>query len=106
MVAAGKADPRKAWPEYFAPPDSQAAFPSREADMSSFTWEKPTPESVASDLEAMMHGARVTVADPAAPPTEPPRIAMPPPPREPEVSLRPGRRPGQQDTDPSALEWG
>ena len=108
MVASGKVDPRKAFPEFFAPDDMGEAFPSPDADMSGFTWEKPTPDSVARDIEAMMHGARVTVLDHdvMAPPSEPPRIASAPPPREDEAALRPGARRRPPASDLSELEWG
>jgi hypothetical protein len=98
-VAAGRADPVAVWPEYFGKPQGdEDAFPVQGADMSGFTWEAPSAEQVAAELEAMMHGASVQVRDG--------QVATPPPPREPEAGLRPGPRQRAQDPDPSALEWG
>jgi hypothetical protein len=99
-VAAGRADPVRVWPEYFAKPDDdEESFPTAGADMSGFKWEAPTAEQVAAELEQMMHGARVSMRDG--------QVAAPPPPREPEARLRPGnprlRRP---PADASELEWG
>jgi hypothetical protein len=93
-------DPAVIWPEYFGKPkDDQEAFPAVDADMSDFKWEKPTAEQVAAELEQMMHGARVGLRDG--------QVATQPPPREPEVSLRPGTgRFRPPPADASELEWG
>jgi hypothetical protein len=92
-------DPKKIWPEYFGDPGgNEDAFPSADADMSDFRWEKPTAEQVAAELEMMMRGAHVAMRDG--------QVATPPPPREPEASLRPGTgrfRPPPAGAD--ELEW-
>jgi hypothetical protein len=96
-VAAGRADPVKVWPEYFGKPAAdEEAFPSSDADMSQFQWERPDEARIAAELEQMMRGARVTVMD------GPPAAA--PPPREPEAALRPmTSRMGPNTAD--ELEW-
>jgi hypothetical protein len=97
-VAAGRADPEKAWPEYFAKPapDEEEAFPSADADMSRFTWEQPDQERMTEELEQLMHGARVTLREDGAAPAPPP---------EPQAELRPMvSRMGP--ADPAELEWG
>lgn len=96
-VAANRADPVKAWPEYFSKPaGDEDAFPEAGADMSQFRWEAPDAGQVAAELEQMMRGARVTVMD------GPPAAA--PPPREPEAALRPmTSRMGPNSAD--ELEW-
>jgi hypothetical protein len=100
-------DPKWAWPEYFTKPGDDEAFPSTRADMSNFAWERPTPESAMADLDLMMRGARISVRDTSAPPSAPPDIAVPPPPREGPVLLRPGQRHQRQlPEDASSLEWG
>lgn len=97
VVAAGKADPAKVWPEYFGKPAAdEDAFPSVGADMTGFKWEQPDEARIAAELEQLMHGARVSVAD------GPPAAA--PPPREQEAALRPmTSRMGPND--PAELEW-
>jgi hypothetical protein len=97
VVAAGRADPVKVWPEYFGKPAAdEEAFPSSDADMSQFQWERPDEARIAAELEQMMRGARVTVMD------GPPAAA--PPPREPEAALRPmTSRMGPNTAD--ELEW-
>jgi hypothetical protein len=66
-VASGRADLRAAWPEFFAaavpegpqepgvaPEVAETAFPSTDADMSDFQWERPTPESFQGDMDALL----------------------------------------------------
>jgi hypothetical protein len=69
-VASGRVDLRAAWPEFFGPaaqeaqalqdePDvdpgvAETAFPSTDADMSDFRWERPTPDSFRSDMDALL----------------------------------------------------
>ncbi len=99
VVAAGRADPARVWPEHFGKPQGDDfAFPETGADMSGFQWEKTSAAQVADELEMMMRGAHVTLPD---------QVAQPPPPREPEAGLRPGTgrfRPSPADA--SELEWG
>jgi hypothetical protein len=99
-VAGGWADPSKTWPHIFAVPDDGSAVPSKSADMSQFTWEAPSEQTAAAELEALMHGATVTI------PTEPdPAAGMAPPP----FPLLPdGLQPGGPrpvPADAGALEW-
>jgi hypothetical protein len=103
-VAAGRIDPVKAWPDIFGKPsaDGDEAFPHAGADMSGFTWEQPDQERISAELEQLMRGARVQLTGTG---DEPP--AMPPPPREPQVRLRPGAPPPVPvPGDPASLEWG
>jgi hypothetical protein len=66
-VVSGRADLRTAWPEFFSavpevpgegpevdPEVAETAFPSTDADMSDFQWERPTPESFQSDMDALL----------------------------------------------------
>jgi hypothetical protein len=66
-VASGRTDLRAAWPEFFAAPSlgpldgsevasevAETAFPSTDADMSDFTWERPTPASFQDDMDALL----------------------------------------------------
>jgi len=82
VVASGKGDPAKAWPEYFgeAQADDEESFPETGADMSQFTWEQPDQERMQSELEMLMRGAHVTLRDgePAEPPEPPPQAALRP----------------------------
>lgn len=97
VVAANRADPAKVWPEYFGKPAAdEDAFPSVGADMSQFRWEAPDEERIAAELEQLMHGARVTLAD---------GVAAAPPPREQEAALRPMTSRMGPNT-PEELEWG
>jgi hypothetical protein len=87
-VAAGRVDPATAWPDIFGTPKSdEDAFPEVGADMSDFTWEQPTAEQAADELEELMHGARVSLTGTG---DEPVFAAPPSMPPEPEVALRPG----------------
>ncbi len=96
-MAGGWAAPSTIWPHIFGrDADDGTSVPSVGADMSEFTWEAPSAETAAAELEALMHGARVTVPtepDPAAGMKPPPLPAMPPPSRVPETALRPGSPP-------------
>jgi hypothetical protein len=79
VVAAGRVDLRAAWPEFFgkdaqavpdvsevAPEVAETAFPATDADMSDFTWERPTPDSFRSDMDALLAAnEQVSVAEPA-----------------------------------------
>jgi hypothetical protein len=105
-VAGRWADPAKTWPDIFGKPpapDAGSAFPSADADMSGFRWEKPDEERMAAELEQLMHGARVSLREEGG--DGPPPV--PPPPAEPPVALRPGTRPpAPVPGDPGSLEWG
>ena len=67
VVATGRVDLRTAWPEFFGnatkalqdetdvdPEVAETAFPSTDADMSDFRWERPTPGSFRSDMDALL----------------------------------------------------
>jgi hypothetical protein len=100
-VAAGRIDPAIAWPDIFGKPrGDDEAFPETGADMSDFTWEAPTAEQAAAELESLMHGASVTLAGTGDEP-----VFAAPPSSEPEVALRPGV-PVPVPQDASSLEWG
>jgi hypothetical protein len=102
-VAAGRIDPAVAWPDIFGKPKSgdDEAFPEVGADMSEFSWEHPSADQAAEELEQLMHGASVTLTGPGG---DGPLFAAPPsPPPEPEAALRPG---APVPADASALEWG
>lgn len=74
-MAAGKLDPVKVWPEYFANPNSFT--PSTDSDLSEFTWEPPTPESYEQDLQAVMAASgQVTLKESPDEPMRPPRGPM------------------------------
>jgi hypothetical protein len=104
-VAGRWADPEKAWPDVFGKPKpaSDEAFPSADADLSEFRWEKPDEQRMAAELEQLMHGARVSLREETGE-DGPPLV---PPPAEPPVRLRPGApQPAPVTGDPSSLEWG
>jgi hypothetical protein len=81
-VAGSWGDPATAWPHIFAAQDDGTSVPVKGADMSQFKWEAPSEGQAAAELEALMHGARVTLPtgpDPAegkAPPPPPPPMPM------------------------------
>lgn len=105
-VAAGRADALRVWPDLLgAPQGDDTAFPTSTTDMSSFRWEKPSQARAEQELEMLMHGARVTLPDPQDHPARGKQapVAVPPPPRDRPVKLRPGQR--RQAADASELEW-
>lgn len=66
-MASGRLDLKVAWPEFFGaaarqaqedpgvdPEVAETAFPSTDADMSDFQWERPTPSSFQSDMDALL----------------------------------------------------
>jgi hypothetical protein len=78
VVSAGKYPPEEAWPQWFAlPPPAEpeeAVFPDVNADMSEFQWERPTEESFAADLAALVAASpSITIRE------EPPPAAPQPP---------------------------
>jgi hypothetical protein len=90
-VASGRVDLRAAWPEFFGPaatptlddPEvaakvAETAFPSADADMSDFHWERPTPETFQSDMDALLAvNEHVSVGeDPEAGPGAQPSLDM------------------------------
>jgi hypothetical protein len=71
LVTSGRIDIKTAWPEFFGTTPGAAgpgkddepgvsqevaetAFPSTDADMSDFEWERPTPESFRADMDALL----------------------------------------------------
>ena len=76
MVAAGKMDAAKAWPELAG--DMNQSVPERGADLTQFEWEEATEESYASDIaaiDALTAEKHITVPEPPA--ERPARVSVP-----------------------------
>lgn len=101
--------PDNTWPDIFrSSEDDGTAVPTKDADLTQFTWESPSEASATADLETLMRGARITVPtapDPAAGKAPPPLVPQPP---EAPTGLRPGtgmRPPVPGLPDPAQVEW-